>query len=205
MKKKLILIYGLFSGIVHAQIGINTAIPQAVFHIDGANDNNKTSIPTVLQSTNDFVFTETGKVGIGTINPNSGLQMDNSLSLAVKLVKTSYTITDNDYSIIFNGIADPDNIPVLTLPNASTCKGRLYKVTNLNGGENGKFIWDNDGNQTEYGLQFNEEVIYALLDDGTILKSTSVYRLGNAVAGTKGIADRITIQSDGLNWYLTDY
>lgn len=64
---------------ITAQIGINTALPQAAFHIDGLSDNNLTELPTSLQQQNDFVITSDGNIGIGTIQPRGKLEI-NSIS-----------------------------------------------------------------------------------------------------------------------------
>ena len=60
MKKKILLLMGIFSiGLLHAQIGINTDTPQALFHVKGA--------------VSDVVITKDGNVGINTITPSNKL------------------------------------------------------------------------------------------------------------------------------------
>ncbi|WP_123945803.1 hypothetical protein [Chryseobacterium sp. G0186] len=151
------------------------------------------------------MITSNGNFGIGTITPNSILQLNGSLSMPVVVTDKNYTLTDRDYSVIFNGLSqDVTSHVIFTIPDPSTCKGRIYKITSLNGGVNGH----HNGvypDSNEYGLALSIPVIYAKDDDGTIRSSTSVYKIGNAVGGTKGYADRITIQSDGNNWYCIDY
>ena len=56
---------------VYSQVGVNTDNPKAIFHVDGAKDNPKVGDPTPAQQTNDFVITNNGSVGIGTITPDS--------------------------------------------------------------------------------------------------------------------------------------
>ncbi|MEY8761748.1 hypothetical protein [Chryseobacterium tongliaoense] len=56
-------------------IGFGTATPQQMFHIDGARDNNINSAPTAAQLSNDVVINRNGNVGIGTISPNSKLDL----------------------------------------------------------------------------------------------------------------------------------
>ncbi|MGG7437343.1 hypothetical protein ACQ7CU_04605 [Chryseobacterium arthrosphaerae] len=205
MKKNYFIVVLFFCCTLYAQIGINTQNPQGAFHIDAAKDNNITGVPTLSQQANDAVITSNGNLGIGTITPNSILQLNGSLSLPVVVTDQNYTLTDRDYSVIFNGLSqDAASHVIFTIPDPSTCKGRIYKITSLNGGANGHYngVYP-DSN--EYGLALSIPVIYAKDDDGTIRSSTSVYKIGNAVGGTKGYADRITIQSDGNNWYCIDY
>lgn len=52
---------------VFAQIGINTEIPLALLHVDGAKDN--ADSPTAAQISNDIVITAAGNMGIGTLAP----------------------------------------------------------------------------------------------------------------------------------------
>lgn len=78
MKKELLLLNAIFiSGIFYAQVGINTASPQATFHIDGGKDNpTDNTIPTVAQQRDDFVVTSNGNVGIATIVPTEKLEVN---------------------------------------------------------------------------------------------------------------------------------
>lgn len=203
MKKTLFFSLLIFYSL-HAQIGINTQNPQEAFHIDAGKDNNITDVPTLSQQVNDIVITSNGNFGIGTIAPNSILQLNGSLSMPVVVTDKNYTLTDRDYSVIFNGLSqDAASHVIFTIPDPSTCKGRIYKITSLNGGLNGHSGAYPDTN--EYGLALSIPVIYAKDDDGTVRSSNSVYKIGNSVGGTKGFADRITIQSDGNNWYCIDY
>ncbi|KFF21991.1 hypothetical protein [Chryseobacterium sp. JM1] len=191
----------------HAQIGINTQNPQGAFHIDGGKDNNANGLPTLAQQANDVVLTPGGNLGVGTTIPNSVLQVNGSLSMPVVTTENNYTLTDRDYSVIFTGVSkDEASHVTFTIPDPATCKGRIYKITSLNGGTNGHGEWNSDFTVfKEYGLTLSQPVIYAKEDDGSVMSSTQVYILGNSAAGTKGPGDRITIQSDGNNWYCIDY
>ncbi|UWX61173.1 hypothetical protein N0B40_02610 [Chryseobacterium oranimense] len=75
--KKFISLCGVFltSGILCAQIGINTNNPQASFHIDAAKDNPLSGAPSAAQQANDFVVTSTANVGIGTTSPTDKLDV----------------------------------------------------------------------------------------------------------------------------------
>ncbi|MDR4953622.1 hypothetical protein REB14_15695 [Chryseobacterium sp. ES2] len=61
---------------LYSQVGINTANPQGIFHIDGSKDNPATGVPTALQQANDFVVTPTGSVGVGTVSPDASAVLD---------------------------------------------------------------------------------------------------------------------------------
>lgn len=73
MKKQLLFIALSIATIsLQAQtgkVGINTANPNGTFHIDGKKDNPAAGIPDSAQVLNDFIVTDSGAVGIGTINP----------------------------------------------------------------------------------------------------------------------------------------
>lgn len=66
-----------------AQIGINTEYPRTIFHIDAAGDNpqNTTTALTVVQESNDIVVDNNGKLGIGTIAPETKLHVENDPSV----------------------------------------------------------------------------------------------------------------------------
>jgi hypothetical protein len=73
MNKKLLLIISIFSSsLFFAQVGINTPNPQGMFHIDGARDNPKTGIPSIVQQSNDFTVAVNSGVGQGTISVGIG-------------------------------------------------------------------------------------------------------------------------------------
>jgi hypothetical protein len=75
MKKIFFSVLSLVSLATFAQIGINTQIPQASFHVDGAKNNPPTGIPSVAQQSDDMVVTSSGNMGIGTITPTSKLEV----------------------------------------------------------------------------------------------------------------------------------
>lgn len=58
-----------------AQVGINTANPLQTFHID-PQKNTAISGSTVTNSSDDFVVTSQGNVGVGTTNPTTKLQIN---------------------------------------------------------------------------------------------------------------------------------
>lgn len=95
LKKAIFLFILLSTKTINAQIGINTAEPKGILHLDGKIDNS--SVITSEQSLNDFVISTDGNIGIGTISPqnkleiNSGSSESNSLRF-MNLNSTSQTI-----------------------------------------------------------------------------------------------------------------
>ncbi len=75
MKKLLFLTFIAISVCVFSQVGINTENPQAIFHVDGAQDNPSTGIPATIEQVNDFVVTQDGNVGVGIVNPVDKLEI----------------------------------------------------------------------------------------------------------------------------------
>ncbi|MCT2407900.1 hypothetical protein NZD88_10150 [Chryseobacterium antibioticum] len=76
MKKIILLLATIAFGFMHSQVGINTANPLGVLHVDGLKDNPATGAPTAPQGSNDFTVTSVGSVGIGTIAPNASAILD---------------------------------------------------------------------------------------------------------------------------------
>ncbi|SHG28895.1 hypothetical protein [Dysgonomonas macrotermitis] len=76
MKKKILLLMGVFLlGITNAQVGINTQNPLGVFHIDPKGDTSAIGVNDL----DDFIVTNDGKVGIGTSNPQTTLDVNGSM------------------------------------------------------------------------------------------------------------------------------
>lgn len=87
MKTKIFPIIFCISGIISAQVGINTNNPQNTLHIDGAKDNNISGLPSLTQQQNDVIVTSAGNVGIGTVVPGTRLEINNGTANgAIKIV-----------------------------------------------------------------------------------------------------------------------
>lgn len=67
------------------------------------------------------------QVGIGTTSPNSTLDVRGSLSLSYRSFNANTTICSTDHTLVFDGTADV----IASLPDASTCTGRVYRVKNI--------------------------------------------------------------------------
>lgn len=68
----------------------------------------------------------TAQVGIGTTSPNSTLDVRGALSLNYRSFSGNTTITSTDNTIVFTGAANA----TATLPDASSCTGRMYRIKN---------------------------------------------------------------------------
>jgi hypothetical protein len=67
----------------------------------------------------------TGNVGVGTTTPNSTFSVNGSLSTRYRSGTGSYTIAANDYVIMNTGGG-----ATWTLPDPTTCAGRIYRLVN---------------------------------------------------------------------------
>jgi hypothetical protein len=78
MKNNVLLLMFLIAGnaVVTGQVGIQTSNPQGSFHIDGAKDNPVSGIPTANQQANDVIITPEGRLGVGTIAPDSSSSVE---------------------------------------------------------------------------------------------------------------------------------
>ncbi|AZA66789.1 hypothetical protein EG345_20420 [Chryseobacterium carnipullorum] len=76
MKKTILFLAVISSGLIYSQVGINTSNPRGIFHVDGKKDNPATGAPTALQGANDFTVVADGSVGIGTTTPNASAILD---------------------------------------------------------------------------------------------------------------------------------
>jgi hypothetical protein len=125
-----------------------------------------------------------GNFGINTTNPNSKLEVNGGVSMPILTLSTagSYTLTDDDYTIVADCLNLPANNISLRLPAPSGRKGRLYNLVGLNlnniaGNNNYLNIYDNNGNQLSQLFYFF---------DGTDLAERS----------------SITVQSNGAAWII---
>jgi hypothetical protein len=67
------------------------------------------------------------QVGIGTTSPNSTLDLRGSFSLNYRAFTTGTTALSTDNILAFTGTT----ATTLTLPDATTCTGRVYSIKNL--------------------------------------------------------------------------
>lgn len=67
------------------------------------------------------------QVGVGTTSPNSTLDVRGSVSAAARSFTGTTTIVTSDHTLVFTGTS----AVTATLPDASTCTGRIYCIKNF--------------------------------------------------------------------------
>ncbi len=77
-----------------------------------------------------FAVQVNAQVGIGTVSPNSTLDVRGSFSAMYRSFSGPTSLTANDYTVVFNGIS----AATATLPDATTCPGRTYCLKNFSAG-----------------------------------------------------------------------
>ncbi|MGC9316215.1 MAG: hypothetical protein ACP5G4_11415, partial [bacterium] len=155
-------------------VGIDATQADSFYIYDDGDTTRFESDNPIKVGNSSLVVDTTGDVGItGSINIGGAI----SLPIVSVAPNTDYTITDNDYTIFVNTGFDAVNT-VLTLPDATTCAGRIYVVKKTAGGgvlDAIDFI--TSGTQTLDGT-----------DDPTNVVNSQNHA--------------ITIQSDGANWWI---
>lgn len=117
MKKYLlcsIFCLGSFTFGQTGQVGIDTANPKALLHVDGAKDNPQNNSVTLSDSQiqNDVVITNQGNLGIGTITPSVKVELNNgSTNGAIKIVDG----TQGDGKVL---ISDANGVGTWQFPNS---------------------------------------------------------------------------------------
>jgi hypothetical protein len=101
------------NGIVSNKVGINSVEPWR-----------STVTNTGAKNNTDSVYIM-GKVGINTTTPNSYLTVNGAIATAARKVTAATTVTVDDFVVLANCTSGPYTV---TLPAASTCNGRIYKV-----------------------------------------------------------------------------
>lgn len=132
-----------------------------------------------------MILDEKGYLGINELNPKSTLSVNGSVSMPFRVIASSTILTNNDYAIYCAGI--PTGGLVITLPDPTTCNGRMYKITIGRIRELGG------------GATFSRTVISPQLPP-----TNNIYDLMSNFSsdgGPTGNADSMTITSDGTNWY----
>lgn len=169
---------------VKAQIGVYTSNPQNVFHIDGNKDNSVAGNPTSVQQANDFIVTNTGTVGIGTVVPNSTLQVNGSVSMPITTTGGNLDLSTGDYyTVIYTG---GTFAPTFTLPDPTTCKGRMYRIIN-------------GSSPTNYQSIVLSRSVY--LYSGYSSNQVQVATFNNGSLSDQNTGNTAIIQSDGNDWW----
>ena len=119
----------------------------------------------VGQDNANFFWDNTNKrLGVKTNAPTSTLHNNGSISLPIRGVTASTTLTESDYTVVKTSGA---NITI-TLPAANTCKGRVYVIKKPNNGT--LTISPSGGDQIDnaanVSLNSGSRVSYTIQSDG---------------------------------------
>lgn len=162
MKKIILLLVGVFTfSLFQAQVGIGTATPQGVFHIDAKGNTSGSS-----NSTDDIIVLSDGRMGIGTLSPTARLHIDKgSSSSFLRIEDTSegankYLVSDEEgegswipavdlFGKVYR-MTSPSQVQITYTYNVtSPIKFNLIKSdsgTLINNADNGFIRIDADGN-----------------------------------------------------------
>jgi hypothetical protein len=162
--------YGFFSG-THSSLGgvsnyygyyqpnLGTAANRFAFYYKGNGT-----------TTRDVVITGLGRIGAGTAAPHSVLQTEGSFSARIQSTGTAtgiFTLNDSHYTVrLANTISE------VTLPNPTTCNGRIYILVGQNGISSkninvtgGSSVFDDTTNSNVTAIAANQR--YQIQSDGT--------------------------------------
>lgn len=158
----------LTTGSGNILIGVGTTVPDNNGgYINIGNVIKGTGAPSGIYGT---ITDGVKKVGIATVNmPKSTLEVNGSVAASIRT--GSGVLTINDYTVLASGD--------ITLPDATTCPGRIYKI--IYNGTN---------------VTVSPTIANNLYFSGIALAN---YGLNNNDNG-RGI----TVQSNGTSWYVTD-
>lgn len=134
--------------------------------------------------TDNAIHNDVNRIGIGTSQPSSSLDINGSVSVSLRVITslstpTSDTLKVSDHALLCN-VTQGDL--TLKLPDAELCEGRLYKIRKLFSGVS-----------TEYVI-----TLVPLLPTQTI-------DLNNTFILGHDAAEYVTLISDGNNWFLLDH
>lgn len=118
-------------------------------------------------------FVSSAQIGIGTTSPVSTLDIRGSLSLNSRNFTASTTAASTDQTLLFTGTS----AATVTLPDASTCTGRMYTIKNA-----------------------SATIPLPVL---TIATTSSQTIDGNATLLLSNSKATVSVVSDGVNWQIT--
>ncbi|WP_121966413.1 hypothetical protein [Myroides sp. N17-2] len=78
---KFYLIIILLPFLGYSQVGIGTALPLHLVHIDAKGNNPIDKLPSIDEAKDDFVVTKEGNVGIGVVNPVNKLEINGAIRI----------------------------------------------------------------------------------------------------------------------------
>ena len=107
--------------------------------------------------------------------------------MKINIIKDDYAVTETDYTVIARNLTKDITI---TLPDAAANTGRILVINQLN-------TLAADG-VTAVKVKFSDSVIYSDAEQHAYI-AASIF--GGATSGSA----KVTLQSDGLNWYVITY
>jgi hypothetical protein len=145
---------------------------------------------TPSTQSNAITVTNTLASATATAN-NSTLNVNGSISASVNTVTGDYTFTNSDYLIIYAGTSAVN----FTLPDPTTCKGRIYRVVNIgaNGGSDVRITFN-------YPIRIQNDFGSPGSGTATTLNSSQSVAVGGNGVADSDLGNNCTIISDGTQW-----
>lgn len=116
-KKLVLLLVVFFTNALYAQVGINTKVPQGVFHVDPKGDTSG-----ITGTGDDLIITSKGYVGIGTLSPANHLHIDKGTASSFLRIEDT-TEGTGDKFLASDASGNGSWIPRVTL------NGKVYRMT----------------------------------------------------------------------------
>ena len=134
-------------------------------------------------NTSRMTIKSDGKVGIGISAPTSTLDVAGSVSKPITIQTSNYTAAENDYTII---CTPPSGVLTVSLPTATTYKGRIYIIRNTRVGSGDPII----------------TIVPAVGEFFDGIAALTTLSVGYHQILTAGVSHSVTIQSDGTGWWV---
>jgi len=199
MYKYLSIFFILLPFLNYSQVGVGTANPLHIFHVDGAQNNSGNATEKYVD---DVVITSEGKLGIGNISPVTKVDMRNSADTnAIGIGKTNQSaIIAKGGAIQYdNGLKYSDGTNWISLPgkevnalvyaNKNTSQNIAYNLyTNVSG-------WLK---QTDYTNSFNQSTgVFVAPKTGVYIASLNLALASSTIVNNTWI--EIVIKSNTAN------
>ena len=143
-------------------VGIS-AVDDEVSLINRENSN----VVIGTNNTERMIITNDGKVGIGTVSPNSKLEVNGSISTAISSVSGDVTLDEGDSVVLINASS---NNRTVNLPTASGATGRKYTIKKIDSSSNSVIIEGYSSETIDLELNLNitsQFVSYDIISDGS--------------------------------------
>lgn len=119
------------TGIAGPDFVITSAPDKVTFNLPDAAATSRGVVSTAAQTfAGDKTFSTKVLVGAGTVTTASNLNVNGSVGVKFRLVTTGSTIAADDYIVM---TAATSATSALTLPDATTCAGRIYVIKRIPG------------------------------------------------------------------------